>query len=276
MQVESALSSSLLVTKQIDLGNYQIFYKQGGEQFNSTPLLFIHGWGISTDPYQDLLDLLAQRHFLIAPDLPGAADSKSTKPLEDYQSYAKCLLLLLDALKIEKAHVIGHSLGGGIAIMMAALAPQKVQSLVLANSTVSPAGSLVEVLLRRMVEIPAQFSIAKLKLQFITIPQVLLHNLLFNTQHVIHSLKLVFQKDLTTLLSLVQAPCLILWSERDLTTPIAIAHKITEKIRPAKLITVAEGFHEWFLLHPEESAEIILNYINDIELMRENDTIRFN
>jgi pimeloyl-ACP methyl ester carboxylesterase len=261
------LSSSLLVTKQIDLGNYQIFYKQGGTQFDSTPLLFIHGWGISTEPYQELLDLLAQRYFLIAPDLPGSADSKSTEPLEDYQSYAQCLLLLLDALNIEKAHVIGHSLGGGIAIMMAALAPHRIQSLVLANSTISPTGSLVEVLLRRMVEISAQFSPAKLKLQLITIPQALLHNLLFNTHHFIHSLKLVLQKDLTTLLSLVQAPCLLLWSERDLTTPMAVAQKITERIQSTKLVTITEGFHEWFLLHPEESVEIISNFINEIELI---------
>ncbi|QYO63636.1 alpha/beta fold hydrolase [Leptolyngbya sp. 7M] len=255
----------MLVSRQIDLGDYLISYKHGGNGLDSTPLLFIHGWGVSTEPYQEILDQLAQHHVLIAPDLPGTADSKSAQPLEDYQSYAKALLLLLDALNIEKAHVIGHSLGGGIAIMMAALAPNRVRSLVLANSTVRPADPLWEMLVRRVLEILMQFSISKLKLQLITVPQVLLHNLLFNPHHLIHSFNLVIRKDLKTLLSLIQAPCLILWTEQDLTTPITVAHQLLERIQQSKLVTIPEGFHEWFLLHPKEAASIITNFINQVE-----------
>jgi pimeloyl-ACP methyl ester carboxylesterase len=76
-------------------------------------------------------------------------------------------------------HLVGHSLGGGIAITLATLAPERVKSLVLVDSTGVPRVSLLQVIPRRALEMTAQLLLPKLGLKLGKIPQVFTHNLLF-------------------------------------------------------------------------------------------------
>jgi pimeloyl-ACP methyl ester carboxylesterase len=62
-----------------------------------------------------------------------------------------------------KAHLIGHSIGGAIAIKIAASMPSLVSSLIVVDSTGIPLGSLPEVVLRRSIEMPAQIGAIKFK-----------------------------------------------------------------------------------------------------------------
>lgn len=252
---------SKLIEKQVDLGECTIFYQQGGKVTESPPLLLIHGWAISTEPYQEILTLLAQHHSIIAPDLPGFARSKCSRPLADYRSYATRLLDFVRALSLEQVHLIGHSFGGGIAIEMAALDPQRIQSLMLVDSTGIPVDSILALLLRRAIEMPAQLSPSKLKLLLVDIPQVFIHNLLTNPEQVIRALFLSLKADLRFALPQIQSPCLLLWSEKDLTIPLSIAHELSQRIQGAQLVTVSEGFHEWVLLHPTQFVSIVSQFI---------------
>lgn len=111
-----------------------------------------------------------------------------------------------------------------------------------------------------------QISIPKLKLQFVDIPQVFTHNLLFNTGNVIQALLISLYKDLRHLLPKVQAPCLLLWSKTDLTTPLSAAREMANLIPNARTIAVEEGCHEWGLWHPEKLVSIMLNFIRENEL----------
>lgn len=249
-----------LIQKHIDLGKCQINYLQSGES-TATPILFLHGWAIGTGPYQELLQLLAQRHPVIAPDLPGLAASHCTHSVSDYGTYAEYLIAFIKALHLKKVHLIGHSLGGGISVTIAAHAPKLVQSLILIDSTGIPIGSVPEVLLRRAIEMPLQVNLPKLKLQFIDIPQVFLANLLTVPQNVIFGLLTALEKDLRPLLSQIKAPALLIWSEKDLTIPFSIAEEFLQRIEKAKLVKVSEGFHEWALLYPEKFATIVAQFL---------------
>jgi pimeloyl-ACP methyl ester carboxylesterase len=176
------------------------------------------------------------------------------------------ILAFIEALNLEQIHIIGHSLGGGIAITLDTMIPGKVKSIVLLGSTGVPAVSLPEIALRRAIEMTAQISIPKLKLQFVDIPQVFSHNLLFNTGNVIQALLISLYKDLRNLLPKVQAPCLVLWSNKDLTTPLSAAQEMVNLIPNSRLIVVEEGCHEWGLWHPEKLVSIALDFIRQAEL----------
>ncbi|MBW4563666.1 MAG: alpha/beta hydrolase [Mojavia pulchra JT2-VF2] len=258
---------SQLVNNRIDLKDISIFYKQSGLNSNlTTPILFLHGWGISTEPYQEVLELLAQQHSLLAPDLPSFARSSYRKLIPEYDIYAKLLLSFLEALDIKQVHLVGHSIGGGIAITLSTLAPDKVRSMVLVDSTGIPSPSIPEMIPRRAIEMTAQISIPKLKLQLIDIPQVFSHNLLFNTGNVIQALLLSLYKDLRHLLPKITVPCLLLWSEKDLTTPLTAAQEMVVLIPKARLVTVEEGYHEWGLWYPEKFTSLMLDFIHQVEL----------
>jgi pimeloyl-ACP methyl ester carboxylesterase len=157
-------------------------------------------------------------------------------------------------------------LGGGIAITLYNLAPDKIKSLVLVDSTGIPSKSIPEMIPRRAIEMTAQISIPKLKLQLVDIPKVFTYNLLFNTGNVIHALLLSLYRDISHLLPNIQAPCMLLWSEKDLTTPLNNAQKMAAMIPNSKLVTVEEGWHEWGLWYPEKFTSLILDFVKQVEL----------
>jgi pimeloyl-ACP methyl ester carboxylesterase len=260
----SALESQL-DNHHVDLEDCSIFYTQGGLKSDAAPILFLHGWGISTEPYQEILKLLAQQHPVLAPDLPSFARSSYPKLIPDYDSYARFMLSFLDALNLQKVHLVGHSFGGGIAISLSTLVPDRVSSLVLVDSTGIPSVSIPEAVPRRAVEMTAQLLLPRLKLKLIDIPQVFSHNLLFNTGNVIQSLLLSLQADLNHLLPKVKAPCLLLWSDKDLIIPVTVAREMAAKIPDARLTTVEEGCHEWGLWYPEKFTSILLDFIHQFE-----------
>src|SRR3954454_13537939 len=98
------------------------------------PLLLLHGIGNSAQTWAGVLHRLAASHTVVAPDLLG--HGSSGKPRGDY-SIAGCangMRDLLSVLDIERATVVGHSLGGGIALQFAYQFPERVERIVLVGS----------------------------------------------------------------------------------------------------------------------------------------------
>ena len=96
-------------------------------------LLLLHGWGAS----KELMAPLAERlpgYRVVAPDLPGFGATPAPPEAWGVDEYALWLIALLDRLRIESAHVIGHSNGGRVAIAMAASHPGRIDRLVLTDS----------------------------------------------------------------------------------------------------------------------------------------------
>lgn len=104
-------------------------------------LLLIHGIGDSSDTWRPIIPLLARDHTVIAPDLLG--HGLSDKPRGDYSvaAYANGMRDLLTVLGVERATVMGHSFGGGVAMQFAYQYPERCERLVL----VSPGGIAHEV-----------------------------------------------------------------------------------------------------------------------------------
>jgi pimeloyl-ACP methyl ester carboxylesterase len=71
---------------------------------------------------------------VIAPDLPGFGKSEADIPDYSIRAHATYMLELLDRLGVERAHIVGYSMGGGVGLEMAAHAPARVASLVLLAS----------------------------------------------------------------------------------------------------------------------------------------------
>lgn len=97
-------------------------------------LLLVHGMGGSSHSWRALVPKLATKYRVIAPDLLG--HGQSDKPRGDYSAGAFAVWLrdLLDALGIPKATIVGHSLGGGIAMQFAHQHRDHCQRLILISS----------------------------------------------------------------------------------------------------------------------------------------------
>jgi pimeloyl-ACP methyl ester carboxylesterase len=97
-------------------------------------LLLIHGIGDRSDTWRRLIPALARDYTVIAPDLLG--HGRSDKPRADYSvaAYANAMRDLLSVVDVERATVIGHSLGGGVAMQFAYQYPERCERLVLVSS----------------------------------------------------------------------------------------------------------------------------------------------
>lgn len=97
-------------------------------------ILLIHGIGDNSTTWSTVQSKLAQRFTVIAPDLLG--HGKSDKPRADYSvaAYANGMRDLLSVLGVERVTVVGHSLGGGVAMQFAYQFPQLVDRLILVGS----------------------------------------------------------------------------------------------------------------------------------------------
>src|SRR5918999_533981 len=96
-------------------------------------VLLIHGITSSADTWRPAMDALSRDHTVIAPDLLG--HGASAKPRGDYSlgAYASGVRDLLAALGHDRVSVVGHSLGGGVAMQFAYQFPERTERLVLVS-----------------------------------------------------------------------------------------------------------------------------------------------
>jgi pimeloyl-ACP methyl ester carboxylesterase len=117
--------------RTVELHGRAVSYLGGGE---GGVLLLIHGMAGTSDNWRGVLEPLAHRHTVIAPDLPGHGASAGGRGDYSLGSLATGLRDLLLTLGHERATLVGHSLGGGIAMQFAYQFPEMVERLVLVSS----------------------------------------------------------------------------------------------------------------------------------------------
>jgi pimeloyl-ACP methyl ester carboxylesterase len=117
--------------KSIDIHGERLAYVDEG---HGEALLLIHGMAGSSQTWREILPRLAKKYRVIAPDLLG--HGQSAKPRTDYSlgAFAVGLRDLLDELGVDSATVVGHSLGGGIAMQFLYQHPDYCRRLILISS----------------------------------------------------------------------------------------------------------------------------------------------
>ncbi len=121
--------------KKVDLPDgIRLAYLQMGDP-RGTPVVLIHGYTDSARDWVPMLPYLSKRLRLILVDLRGHGDSSKPDCCYDLYDFAYDIKLLLDALHVPKADIVGHSLGSLVAQRFAETWPQRTQRVVLISST---------------------------------------------------------------------------------------------------------------------------------------------
>jgi pimeloyl-ACP methyl ester carboxylesterase len=116
---------------QVDLHGHRVIYRIAG---SGPPIVLVHGMVNSSRHWEEVALLLADRYTVIAPDLIGHGDSAT--PRGDYSlgAHAASIRDLLAVIGVDHATVVGHSLGGGVAMQFFYQFPQRTDRLVLVSS----------------------------------------------------------------------------------------------------------------------------------------------
>jgi pimeloyl-ACP methyl ester carboxylesterase len=120
-----------MTSQQVELHGQTVTFRHSG---SGPAILLVHGITSSSRTWRHVIPGLAEDFEVIAPDLLG--HGRSGKPRGDYSlgAYASGLRDLLAVLDVDRVTVVGHSLGGGVAMQFAYQFPERLERLVLVDS----------------------------------------------------------------------------------------------------------------------------------------------
>jgi pimeloyl-ACP methyl ester carboxylesterase len=126
-----AVKTPVVQTREVSLHGHKVSYRIAGR---GPAIMLVHGIAGNGATWTDVMERLAGKYTLIAPDLPG--HGVSDKPVGDYSlgSLASMLRDLMVTIGHERATIVGHSLGGGVAMQFVYQFPQRCDRLVLVSS----------------------------------------------------------------------------------------------------------------------------------------------
>jgi 3-oxoadipate enol-lactonase len=190
---------------------------------------------------------------------------------------AEDVLLVLDQLTIDSAHVVGLSLGGAVALRMAARAPERVRSLVAVNAFARlrrPRGSMGRwasrvwlALTGRMDQLgrlvaAGLFPLAEQEAMRTLAAARLSGNPAMNY---VKLLTAVSRFDLRPQLAQIRTPTLIVAGEQDATVPIECKLELARSIRGARFVRIPESGHATPLDQPQRFNAVLLEFLDGVE-----------
>jgi pimeloyl-ACP methyl ester carboxylesterase len=236
-----------------------VYYRGGTGQ----PLVFLHGGGVDASCYRKLLELLAERYTVIAPNLAGHGGSSSPAAAWGWNDYAAPVSDLLRHLGVTDVIIAGHSFGGGVAANLAAQ-DQGVSKLILVDTAAAVPldwsfSSLWRLMILQRLINGRLFS--KLGLSFQLIGSVMA-NFIRNGTHALTTQNTMRRLLTSTddVFSRVRIPTLILWGKSDKVFPPTAAEQIRSQMNDAT-VQIIDGDHEWCLYQPKIAADKIIAWV---------------
>ena len=246
---------------------------------SGAPLLLIMGLGASLETWVAQRDAFAARHRVVMFDNRGAGGSECPPPPWSVPEMAADAVGVLDALGIERAHVLGVSMGGMIAQELAIRWPERIDRLVLAVSFARPDPVRRAFLLfRRWARFQdidlVQEGIANLP--WLVSPRVLndparLEEILgvvgampfMAPEAYARQIDAILEHDTLARLDGVRAPTLVLAAAEDVLTPVYLSREIADAIRGARLVVLPRGNHAVQLEEPTAFNAAVLEFLSE-------------
>ena len=250
--------------RSVEIGGTTLFYKIAGE---GKPLLIIHGWGATSSSWMGVVEEMTGQGFqIIIPDLPGFGKSPEPEKIWGTEDYASIILELIKEMDLKDFHLLGHSFGGGIALMIAAEG-NGVDKLILCDAAVIREERLS---LRQQVSkgISRVAKIVPKDLPGYRFFEKMVYKLAGVSDYYKASriMKEVFKKvvseDLRFLLGKIRQKCLIIWGSEDKITPLSDAFILNKGIKGSDLKIVTGAKHNPYKTNPKETAEAIIKFLN--------------
>ncbi len=224
-------------------------------------IVFLHGWGNSSQVFIPLSYYLKNDFFIFAPDLPGFGKSPIEKPMA-LKDYVDFIYKFLKENQIEKPIIVGHSFGGAIAAKLAILHPEIISKLILVNASAIRESNFKSRLIEKPAKIikkiiPKKFHSFILKfLGLDTSDYTQIEN-----PYLKETFKIVIKENLAPELSFIKVPTLVIWGEKDTETPLKNGSLIAKLIPNAEMAIIKNTGHHVFLDKPLEFIYEIKKFI---------------
>lgn len=221
-----------------DVGAYRVHWVEGGAGDETVVLL--HGLSGSSRWWRRNLEALCRGRRVILPDVIGFGRSRSPGPLPSIPELAEVLSRWLLTVTPDAApHLVGHSMGGHLAIHLAARHPEQVRRLVLVDAAGIPRARSPRTLLRLAYEAgpPRRWGDPRF------LPVIWADALVAGPFNILRGLHHILRDDVRPLLPLVHAPTLVVWGARDGLVPLEHGRALRGGIAGARLLVIDGAYH---------------------------------
>lgn len=228
----------------------------------TSPVLLLHGSPGSQEDFGSLAPLLGNKYRVIAPDLPGFGGS--SREIADYsiRAHAHYVLQLLDRLAIPQVHLVGFSMGGGVALELIGLSPDRVKSVTLLSSIglqeFELLGSYQLNHAIHGVQLGAVWALHRLTPHFGSFNESIL-NIPYARNFYDSD-----QRPLRAIIGQLQQPTLILHGDKDLLVPVEAALEHHRLVPQSEMELFADD-HFMLFKDGQELALPILDFIGRVE-----------
>ena len=244
-------------TRRLRFPPYELWETRAGE---GTPVALIHGLSGSSRWWSRNFEALAERHLVAAVDLVGFGRNRKFFGLPAVlPRFSELTALLARWLETfgEPVHLVGHSMGGGIAIRLAAERPDLIRSLVLVNSAGMPF---------RLDPRPHVRTLPKPPYGGPGIARVLLPDFLRAgpASVAVAGTRIVFS-DLRGLMRQLHLPTLLVWGENDPLVPVQYGEAMQRAIEGAQLEVIPRAAHVAMWDAPDPFNRIVLRFFDAVD-----------
>lgn len=244
-------------------------------------VVLLHGFGESLMSWRGVFDALAPHAEVVALDLPGFG--LSGKPATGYatDTMAAAVVRAMDALRIDSAVIVGHSMGGAVALAVALGAPGRVRALVLVAPAVSagawgftpPQGSGTDSWLRAAVAgyetLRPRFTAPHDPDWLIELPGDAAYSLADDEAYAISLGAVLREFDFDYLTrdraARLRLPVRVIWGEFDQVVPLAVGRTLDTALADAELAVISRSLHRPHVERPEETARLIAAFLAGLE-----------
>jgi pimeloyl-ACP methyl ester carboxylesterase len=280
--------------RYIKIGQINTRYWYVGD--SGSPIVLLHGAGSSIEAWSQNIQALAQNHQVYAFDMVGSG--LSDKPIENYSLgyQGQFLRDFINALKLQYATFIGHSVGASLALKLALESPERVERLVLIScfgigreiSITSrllaafplivhlsqPSAKNVRLILRQNVHnlelVPDEWVEMRSKAFKLPGRKQAFASFLKSSISLLGVRRSVF-RPIVSQLSNITVPTLIIWGKQDAIVPVAHAHIAVKKIFNARLHVFDQCGHWAQFEYPREFNQLVAEFLTAAQQVDEAD-----
>ena len=278
------MSLALPQDRYVKVGNINTRFWTAGNK--GTTVVLVHGLGGFIENWVHNVTALAQSHRVYAMDLLGFGRSDKTPLIHDMYDLVRFINDFMETQKIDKASLVGNSLGGGLVLLFALQYPQKVEKLVLVDNAGMGKGVILDFklcslpLLGELLIRPSRKTTAGLWKKIVYNSSLVTEKLIKDSYALAalpgaskallaalrSGINLCGQRSKLTQalmekLGSIAAPTLIIWGKQDRIIPVAHAQVAVNKILGAKLQIIDRCGHMAQLEHPEKFNKLVLDFL---------------
>jgi len=270
--------------KKIEVDGTEIAYREAGpESWVGTPVLLVHGFLVHSAAWSKVMPRLADRFRVLAPDLPGFGGSGFLPGrAASFARFASFLSRFCEVLGVERAHVVGHSMGGGIAIVASSMYPNRFVRSVFMDAAAFPFKGPLK---GRLPRIPIIGRIIFTKIYGwsmfldyfrddvfhdpakVDLDLVRDFYRAFDTpdrRDYMHRIlpAVTDAAEVEPHVPKVRQPCLVVWGAHDTLVPLAIGHRLARELAQAQLEIVSNAGHEPHSENLDETMGHLLEFLS--------------